>query len=169
MATRSELIETVAKRYHAGTRSEKKDILDEFVKVTGFHRKHSIRVLKKTRVSPGMPKPPPRSRLYDEAAEAALIILWEAADRMCGKRLSSGDRLRLPKLEGVADLSLHLHRSTPQRDAEAIRRIREILWPHDPERQWTPRPVGSCCRGCDARQADDGEQMRASWLTFPGN
>ena len=30
-------------------------------------------------------------------------------------------------------------RSTPQRDAEAIRRIREILWPHDdPEQQWTP-------------------------------
>ena len=30
-------------------------------------------------------------------------------------------------------------RSTPQRDAEALKRIREILWPHDdPERQWTP-------------------------------
>ena len=30
-------------------------------------------------------------------------------------------------------------RSTLQRDAEAIRRIREILWPpDDPERQWTP-------------------------------
>ena len=29
-------------------------------------------------------------------------------------------------------------RSTPRRDAEAIKRIREILWPHDdPERQWT--------------------------------
>ena len=30
-------------------------------------------------------------------------------------------------------------RSTPRRDAEALKRIREILWPHDdPERQWTP-------------------------------
>ena len=28
---------------------------------------------------------------------------------------------------------------TPRRDAGAIKRIREILWPHDdPERQWTP-------------------------------
>ena len=30
-------------------------------------------------------------------------------------------------------------RSTPRRDAEAIKQIRDILWPHDdPERQWTP-------------------------------
>ena len=49
MATRRELIGAVATRYHAGTRSEKKEILDEFVKVTGFHRKHAIRVLKKYR------------------------------------------------------------------------------------------------------------------------
>jgi hypothetical protein len=106
MATRSELIETVAKRYHAGTRSEKKDILDEFVKVTGFHRKHSIRVLKKTRVSPGMPKPPPRSRLYDEAAEAALIILWEAADRMCGKRLKEAIPVLVEAMERHGHLKL---------------------------------------------------------------
>ena len=30
-------------------------------------------------------------------------------------------------------------RSTPRRDAEALKRIQEILWPHDdPARQWTP-------------------------------
>lgn len=49
MTTRRELIETVAARYRAARRSEKKAILDEFVKVTGFHRKHAIRVLKKAR------------------------------------------------------------------------------------------------------------------------
>jgi hypothetical protein len=47
VATRRELIEAVAARYRAGGREEKKEILDEFVKVTGFHRKHAIRVLKK--------------------------------------------------------------------------------------------------------------------------
>lgn len=87
MATRRELIGSVATRYHAGTRNEKKEILDEFVKISGFHRKHAIRVLRKIPASPEAPKPPPRFRLYDEAAEAALTILWEAADRMCGKRL----------------------------------------------------------------------------------
>ena len=43
MATRRELIEAVAARYRAAGRTEKKEILDEFVKVTGFHRKHAIR------------------------------------------------------------------------------------------------------------------------------
>jgi hypothetical protein len=45
--TRRELIEAVAARYRAAGRHEKKEILDEFVKVTGFHRKHAIRALRK--------------------------------------------------------------------------------------------------------------------------
>lgn len=28
-----------------------------------------------------------RNRLYDEAVRQALIVLWEAGDRVCGKRL----------------------------------------------------------------------------------
>jgi hypothetical protein len=46
VTTRRELIEAVAARYRAAGRNQKKEILDEFVKVTGFHRKHAIRVLK---------------------------------------------------------------------------------------------------------------------------
>jgi len=49
VATRRELIEAVVARYRAAGRNEKKEILDEFVKVTGFHRKHAIRVLKRHR------------------------------------------------------------------------------------------------------------------------
>ena len=43
MTTRRELIDAVAARYRAAGRNQKKEILDEFVKVTGFHRKHAIR------------------------------------------------------------------------------------------------------------------------------
>ena len=86
METRRELIEAVAVRYRAGDRREKKDILDEFVKLTGFHRKHAIRVLKKSaRQAAGAPRQ--RARIYDEAVREALTIIWEAADRICGKRL----------------------------------------------------------------------------------
>jgi hypothetical protein len=86
MSTRRELIAAVAARYRAGGRDEKKAILDEFVEVTGFHRKHAIRVLKK---SPRQENQPARerSRVYDEAVREALTIVWEAADRICGKRL----------------------------------------------------------------------------------
>jgi hypothetical protein len=106
MATRRELIGAVATRYHAGTRTEKKDILDEFVNVTGFHRKHAIRVLAKMTPSPETPKPPPRARLYDEAVETVLIILWEAADRMCGKRLKEAIPVLVEAMERHGHLSL---------------------------------------------------------------
>lgn len=86
MTTRRELIDAVAARYRAAGRNQKKEILDEFVKVTGFHRKHAIRVLKK---SPKLetPEPRQRARIYGEAVREALTIVWEAADRICGKRL----------------------------------------------------------------------------------
>lgn len=39
--------------------------------------------------NPAFKEPAKRSRapLYDEAVRAALIVLWEASDRVCGKRL----------------------------------------------------------------------------------
>lgn len=46
MATRSELVETIVERYRSGSRGDKRLILDEFVAVTGYHRKHAIRVLR---------------------------------------------------------------------------------------------------------------------------
>jgi hypothetical protein len=82
LATRRELIQAIAGRYHSAARSEKKKILDEFVKVTGFHRKHAIRALKPASADRAIA--PPRSRIYDEAVRSALTILWEAADRICG-------------------------------------------------------------------------------------
>jgi hypothetical protein len=50
LATRRELIETIANRYQSGTRIDKTKILDEFIEVTGFHRKHAIRALRRAKV-----------------------------------------------------------------------------------------------------------------------
>ena len=86
MTTRRELNEAVAARYRGAGRNQKKEILDEFVKVMGFHRKHAIRVLKKSSRQGGR-EPRQRARIYNEAVREALTMLWEAADRICGKRL----------------------------------------------------------------------------------
>ena len=48
MAIRRELIEAIAERYHSAARTQKKQILDEFIEVTGYHRKHAIRALRRT-------------------------------------------------------------------------------------------------------------------------
>jgi hypothetical protein len=44
MTTRSELIEAVGARHRDVVTSKKKTILDEFVSLTGYHRKHATRV-----------------------------------------------------------------------------------------------------------------------------
>lgn len=84
---RQELIKAVAARYRDGTRSEKTLVLDEFVRITGYHRKHAIRVLSGS--GDALARPVRRSgrKLYDEAVGQALVVLWEASDRICGKRL----------------------------------------------------------------------------------
>ena len=45
-AVGTELVNALARRYAVGTRAEKSRILDEFEAVTGFHRKHALRVLR---------------------------------------------------------------------------------------------------------------------------
>jgi hypothetical protein len=112
LATRRELIQAIAERYHCATRSEKKRILDEFIEVTGYHRKHAIRALKRT--TGKCAAPAARSRTYDEAVRGALTILWEAADRICGKRLKEA----IPTLIDAMERFGHL-----QLEAEVRRRL----------------------------------------------
>src|SRR4051795_940070 len=86
MAARDELVAAVADRYARGDRDERGRILDEFVAVTGYHRKHAMRLLRAGQVN-RRSGPRPGRRIYDEAVREALIVVWEASDRICGKRL----------------------------------------------------------------------------------
>jgi len=86
MAARDELVAAIAGRYAQGDRTERGRILDEFSAVTGFHRKHAMRLLRVGEVKQRSGARPGR-RVYDEAVRGALIVVWEASDRICGKRL----------------------------------------------------------------------------------
>src|ERR1700746_720109 len=86
MAVRDELVAAIAERYGASLRWEKARILDEFTAVTGYHRKHAMRLLRDGRT--GKQSGPRLARpVYDEGGREALGVLWEASDRICGKRL----------------------------------------------------------------------------------
>src|SRR5258708_36840941 len=86
MAARDELVVAIAQRYGGSLRWEKARILDEFVAVTGYHRKHAMRLLRDGR--PGKRSGPlPTRRVYDEAVREVLVVLWEASGRGCGERL----------------------------------------------------------------------------------
>ena len=88
MVTRDELVAATVERYGKGRQSQKGRILDEFVAITGFHRKHAMRVLRGPRAKRRSVSRPER-RIYDEAVREALIVLWEASDRVCAKRLKA--------------------------------------------------------------------------------
>lgn len=102
---RQEVVEAIRDRYRKATKEMKGKILNEFVAVSGFHRKHAVRVLN----SKSSQKPkflPPSKRIYSEAVKSALIILWEAADRICGKRLKAAIPLLLKAMEKHKHLQL---------------------------------------------------------------
>ena len=86
MATRAELILAIRGRYASAGRPEKAKILDEFVALTGFHRKHAMRLLRGSD-EPAKADARPGRRIYGDAVRAALVLAWEASDRICGKRL----------------------------------------------------------------------------------
>src|SRR5580658_7002866 len=107
---RAELTHVVRRRYCEATGAEKRKILDEFIAVTGYHEKSAIRVLNAEPVTKGR-RTRSRPSLYDEAVRAALIVLWEASDRVCGKRL----RALLPILLPALERNGHLHLADPMR------------------------------------------------------
>ena len=100
---RKELLGTIRDRYQHSTRKDKGRILDEFTAVTGLHRKHAIRLL--TQSNDQREHQPSLSgrRIYDEAVREAVIVVWEASDRICGKRLHAA----LPHL--VESMERHGH------------------------------------------------------------
>lgn len=97
LKSKRELLSITAPRYQAAGKKQKQQILDEFVAATGYHRRYAIPLLKHHQASPNKDEPPglsdsaqsPRGRkpIYTDEVKQALIISWEAACRICSKRL----------------------------------------------------------------------------------
>lgn len=104
-AMRMELANAIRDRYADASNKDKHRILEEFVAATGYHAKSAIRILN-TVAEPTGRRPRHRRSIYDDAARAALIVLWEASDRVCGKRLKALLPILLPALERNGHLKL---------------------------------------------------------------
>jgi hypothetical protein len=104
-ATRAELTDAIRSRYRAAAGKAKRRILEEFIAATGYHEKSAIRALNSPPAS-RLRQTRRRMSLYDEAARAAIIVLWEASDRVCGKRLKALLPILLPALERNGHLKL---------------------------------------------------------------
>ena len=131
MATRKELTAVAAERYRTSDHPEKTQILDEFVDITGYHRKHAMRLLRgDVGAQIGRRK---RRRIYDEAERNALVLLWEASDRVCGKRLKALMPVLIEAMErhGHLELAVEIRAKLLAMSAatidRALARIREGL------------------------------------------
>ena len=90
--TRKELLDAMRRRYCESSKMDKTRMIDEFVALTGYHRKHGIRLLRQASDAEALTVREGRvrsRRVYDEAVKETLTVLWEASDRLCGKRLKA--------------------------------------------------------------------------------
>jgi hypothetical protein len=124
-----ELLEAIRPRYLRASTTEKTHILDEFVTITGYHRKYAIRLLKHGRKQPRREKRG-RSKVYQGKVVSALIKVWEVCDRICSRRLHPflPEIVTVLEREGELVLSeetkgplLHMSRASMDRCLQSVR------------------------------------------------
>src|SRR5271168_4664139 len=140
MATRDELVAVAGERYRRSVRRERGRILDEFTALTGFHRKHAMRLLRSSAKSDRNGARPER-RIYGEAVRETLIILWETSDRVCGKRLQPLVPILIEAMErhGHLQLTPEVRAGLLAMSAATIdRALREVREPGGRKRRHAP-------------------------------
>ncbi|MBV8099266.1 MAG: hypothetical protein JOZ31_08920 [Verrucomicrobia bacterium] len=83
--TRLELLALLKSEYSTASGKHKTALIDQLIETTGYSRKHAIALLNKKRRE-GTRKQRMRTSLNQEAVKA-LTLIWNVANRICGKRL----------------------------------------------------------------------------------
>jgi hypothetical protein len=108
--SKRELVESIRPRYLKADKKEKERILNEFVAITEYHRKHAIRLLKHGYKAKGIKKPG-RQKIYTGAVIDTLVRIWEICGRICSKRLHPF----LPEIVGILERHGELHLSLEEK------------------------------------------------------
>ena len=124
LATRTEVLGAIRNWYREASKKDKSRMLDEFVAIVGCHRKHAVRLLRRGD-EPTHRSVPKGQRIYDEAVREALTVVWEASDRICGKRLKAALPSMVESLErhGHLDLDPGVRRRLFSASAATIDRL----------------------------------------------
>ncbi len=84
MSKREYLIE-LKKKYFKVSRKKKSQLLDDFCEFTGYHRKAALRLVN-GKLPSRWKRYKQRQKYYDQKVIDALLVLWRAANEICGER-----------------------------------------------------------------------------------
>jgi hypothetical protein len=87
--SRWEYLREIHPRYQRAGREERGRILDEFCRVTTYHRKYAVRVLNGPPPERRPPRRRPRKPSYGEKVVSILTVVWEAAGYPWSVRLKA--------------------------------------------------------------------------------
>jgi hypothetical protein len=111
MKSRNQYLFTLIKErgYHLKSKSQKSELLNEYCRNTGQHRKHVIRkirngnyIMQERKRQLGRQRI--RGHYYDKHLVVALIRCWEIFDYPCGQRLESSLRIEIDRLRKQREL-----------------------------------------------------------------
>lgn len=86
--SKKEILDVLRPKYKIASKQDKSKILDELISLFRCHRKYGVRLLNIEKNADTVNKNV-RRRIYNQAVKTALTVIWEAADRICSKRLKS--------------------------------------------------------------------------------
>lgn len=104
--TDAKYLKQLQARYRKASRKERSAMLDEFVRTTGYHRKHAIAVLNGRRERVQGPIRRPRRAVYGPDVAAALAVLADLFDHICSKRLRAAMDIEVPRLYEAGSLQV---------------------------------------------------------------
>ena len=164
---------------------ERGRILDEFAAVTRLSPQARDAAASRRAARPAVRPAAGRTRLYDDAVREALIVIWEASDRICGKRLRPLVPILVEAMERHGHLQLApevrmgllamsaatIDRALRERQtaSEDGRRVASAALGRSPAQRASAhirrlgRPAAGVCRGGSGRaqRADSEGQLRA--------
>lgn len=82
---KTKYLEAIRQRYFTGSKKDKSFVLNELCLVTGFSRKHAIRVLSKGHMTGK--KASGRTKAYSTETQRHLQRLWHILGRICSKKM----------------------------------------------------------------------------------